>query len=49
MVIDDMITDMVNDKMLESIVIRLFIRGMKLIFSLIFTTQSFFPDPKMLD
>ena len=42
----DMISDMINDKKLNSIVTELFIRGRKLNISLIFITQSYFKVPK---
>ena len=45
-VFDDMITDMINNKKLNSIVTELFIRGRKLNISLIFITQSYFKVPK---
>ena len=37
---------MLSDKELNTIVIELFIRGRKLIFSLVFITQSYFALPK---
>ena len=40
-VFDDMITHMINDKKLNSIVTELFIRGRKLNISIVFITQSF--------
>ena len=43
---DDMIADMINNKKLNSIVTKLFIRGRKLIISLVFITQSYFKVPK---
>ena len=43
---DDMITDMINNKKLNSIVTELFIRGRKLNISLVFITQSYFKVPK---
>ena len=43
---DDMITDMINKKRLNSIVTELFIRGRKLSISLVFITQSYFKVPK---
>ena len=45
-VFDDMITDMINNKKLNSIVTELFIRGRKLNISLIFVTQSYFKVQK---
>ena len=45
-VFDDMITDMIHNKKLNSIVIELFIRGRKLNISLVFITQSYFKVPK---
>ena len=42
MVFDDMITDMINNKKLNSVIIELFIRRGKLNISLIFFTQSYF-------
>ena len=45
-VFDDMITDMINNKKLNSIVTELFIRGRKLNISLVFITQSYFKVPK---
>ena len=41
-VFDNMIADMINNKMLNSIVTELFIRGRKLNISLVFITQSYF-------
>ena len=45
-VFDDMITDMIHNKKLNSIVTELFIRGRKLNISLVFITQSYFKVPK---
>ena len=45
-VFEDMIPDMIHNKKLNSIVIELFIRGRKLIISLVFITQSYFKVPK---
>ena len=42
MVFDDMITDMINNKKLNSVIIELFIRRRKLNISLIYFTQSYF-------
>ena len=44
-VFDDMIADMINNK-LNSIITELFIRGRKLNISLVFITQSYFKVPK---
>ena len=41
-----MITDMINNKILNLIVTELFIRGRKLNISIIFITQSYFKVPK---
>ena len=43
---DDMIADMINNKKLNSIVTKLFIRGRKLVISLVFITQSYFKVQK---
>ena len=45
-VFDDMITDMIHNKKLNSIVTELFIKGRKLDISLVFITQSYFKVPK---
>ena len=45
-VFDDMIADMINNKKLNSIGTKLFIRGRKLNVSLVFITQSYFKVPK---
>ena len=45
-VFDDMIAHMINNKKLNSIVTKLFIRGRKLNISLVFITQSNFKLPK---
>ena len=45
-VFDDMIADMIHNKMLDSIVTELFIRGRKLNISLVCVTQSYFKVPK---
>ena len=45
-VFDDMITDMINNKKLDSVVTELFISGRKLNFSLVFITRSYFKVPK---
>ena len=44
-VFDDMITDMINNKKLNSVVTELFIRDIKLNISLVFITQSYFKVP----
>ena len=43
---DDMISDIIKDKKLNSIVTELFIRGRKINISLVFITQSYFKVPK---
>ena len=43
---DDMIVGMINNKELNPIVTELFIRGRKLIISIVFITQSYFKEPK---
>ena len=43
---DGMIADMINIKKVNSVVIKLFIRGRKLNISVIFITQSYFKVPK---
>ena len=45
-VFDDMISDMINNKELNPVVIELFIRGRKLNISIVFITQSYFKVPK---
>ena len=45
-VFDDMIADMINNKILNSIVTELFIRCRKLNISLVFISQSYFKVPK---
>ena len=45
-VFDDMITDMIQNKKLNSIVTKLFIRGRKLTISLVFIIQSYFKVAK---
>ena len=45
-VFDDMITDMINNIKLNSIVTELSIRGRKLNISLVFITQSYSKVPK---
>ena len=45
-VFDDMIADMIHNKILNSMVTKLFIRGRKLNISLVFITQSYFKVPK---
>ena len=43
---NDMIADMIHNKKLNSIVIKLFIRGTKLNIYLVFIIQSYFKVPK---
>ena len=45
-VFDDMITDMLRNKNLNSVVTEVFIRGEKLNISLVFMNQSYFAVPK---
>ena len=45
-VVDDMIEDMINNKKLNPVVTKLFIRGRKLSISIVFITQSYFKVPK---
>ena len=45
-VFDDMIADMINNKKLDSIVTKLFIKRRKLNISLVLITQSYFKAPK---
>ena len=45
-VFDDMVGDMINNKKLNSVVTKLFIRGRKLNISLVFIAQSYFKVPK---
>ena len=45
-VFDDMVGDMINNKKLNSIVTKLFIRGRKLNISLVFIAQSYFKVPQ---
>ena len=45
-VFDDMIADMINNKKLNSIVTKLFIRGRKLNISIVLITQSYLKIPK---
>ena len=45
-VFDDMIADMINDKKLNPIVTKLFIRGRKLNISNVFINQCYFKVPK---
>ena len=45
-VFDDMIPDMINNKILNSIVTELFIRSRKLNISIVFITKSYFKVPK---
>ena len=42
----DMIADMINNKKLNSVITKLFIRDRKLNISLVFITQSYFKVPK---
>ena len=46
MVFNDMVTDMVSDKKLNSLVTEQFIRGSKRSILLVFITQSYFKVPK---
>ena len=45
-VFDDMIADMINNKKLNAIVTELFIRGRKLIISIVFVAQPYYKVPK---
>ena len=45
-VFDDMTSDMLNNKKLNSIVTELFTKGRKLKISLVFITESYFAVPK---
>ena len=45
-VFDDMIADVINNKKINLIVTKLFIRGRKLNISLVFITQSYYKVPK---
>ena len=45
-VFDDMVTDMINNKKLHSIVTELFITGRKFNISIVFIKQSYFKVPK---
>ena len=45
-VFDDMITDMIHNRKLNSIITELSIRGRKLYITLVFITQSYFKVPK---
>ena len=45
-VFDDMIADMIQNKKLNSVVTKLFIRGRKLNISLVFITKSYYKAPK---
>ena len=45
-VFDDMITDMLSNRNINPIIIKLFIRDRKLIISLLFITQFYFAVPK---
>ena len=46
MVFNDVVTDMVSDKKLNSLVTEQFIRGRKRSILLVFITQSYFKVPK---
>ena len=48
-VFDDIIADMLGNKKLNQIITESFIRGRKLNISLVFITQSYFTDPKILN
>ena len=48
-VFDDLITDMLSNKKLNSVVTEFFITGRKLNISLAFITQSYFAVPKILE
>ena len=48
-VFDDLITDMLSNKKLNSVVTEFFIIGRKLNISLAFITQSYFAVPKILE
>ena len=48
-VFDDIIADMLGNKKLNPIITESFIRGRKLNISLVFITQSYFTDPKILN
>ena len=45
-VFDDIIADMINNKELQPVMTKLFIRGRKLSISVVFITQSYFKVPK---
>ena len=47
-VFDDRIADIINNKMLDSIVNELFIRGRKINVSIVFITQSYFKVPRVV-
>ena len=47
-VLDDMIADMINNKILNPVVTELFIRGRKPNISIFFITQSYFKAPKVV-
>ena len=47
-VFDDVIADMLNNKKLNPTVTQLFIRGRKLIISLVFIPRSYFAVPKKI-
>ena len=46
LVFDDMIADMINNKKLNPVITKLFIRGRKLTISIVFITQSYFKVTK---
>ena len=46
LIVFDIIGDMINNKKLNSIITKLFIRGRQLNTSLVFITQSYFKVPK---
>ena len=48
-VLDDMIADLINNKKINPVVNKLFIKDKKLNFSIVFITQSYFKLRKKLD
>ena len=46
---DDMISDMINNKKLNSVVTEFFTRGRKLNISIVFIIQSYFKVPKNIN
>ena len=46
MFFNDIIADMINNKIISPVVTELFIRGRKLNISIVFLTQSYFKVPK---